>query len=113
MSLVIVTYVPEDIVRASDSRPLITMDLNQDGKYETELTVLDEENRANHIQYIFKVNDDGTEYSLTDDSWVANLDLPDPGNGGTTNGDNNTPGFELLVLFIAIIIGIIVYKKKR
>lgn len=38
-------------------------------------------------------------------------------NGGTTNGgngdDNGTPGFELVIMLIAIIIGIIWFKTKR
>ena len=39
------------------SHPPIEMNMNEDGKYETELTLEDDKNRANHIQYQFMIND--------------------------------------------------------
>lgn len=98
------------------SHPPIEMNMNENGKYEVELTLEDDKNRANHIQYQFTVNDSGTEYPLTNENWKTYLDLQNAGDGDDINGDgngNDTPGFEILTLFIALIIGIFIYKKKR
>jgi hypothetical protein len=93
------------------SHPSIEMNMNENGKYEAELTLEDDKNRANHIQYQFTINDNGTEYPLTNENWKTYLNLQNTGDGGS-NG-NDTTGFEILTLFIAIIIGIFIYKKKR
>lgn len=95
----------------------VNMALNQDGKYEAQITLKDSEGRANHLQYLFKVAlEDGTEYHLSEDLWKVYLDLGENGgenNNEDDNGEDGTPGFELLFLFIAIFISFLYYNKKR
>ena len=93
------------------------MTLNSNGNYEKEFTLKDADGRTDHIEYRFTVNDNGEEYILDDDSFKTYLDLSSNENGdggnGQDNGSGDTPGFELVLIFLAIIIGVIYYKKKR
>ena len=92
----------------------LPMTLNADGKYEVEVTLIDDKDRSDHVQYAFIINDDGIDYTLAEDDWKTYLDLEV--DNGPTNGNeenNNTPGFELLLVIIAMIVGVLIYKKKR
>jgi hypothetical protein len=84
----------------------------QDSKYQTEVTITHE--RASYVQY--------TIYVETDEGWITYLEdkkiyLTEEQNGdGTGNGDdddNGSPGFELITVFVAIIIGVILLNRKR
>ena len=80
-----------------------------------------EENTYNAVTSL--EHEDATYFSLRvvierDETWETttgykvNIDLSDPGNGDNDNGDN-TPGFEMILLFIAILAGVILYGRKR
>jgi len=91
------------------------MTLNAQGKYELEFTLIDSKDRTDHIEYQLVITDNGEEYVLQEDSWKTSLDIS---SGSTDNSENNndsndSPGFELAIVFIAAIIGIAIYKKKR
>lgn len=96
----------------------LPMTLNDDGKYETEeFTLKHSVPTIDHLQYAFTVNDGVEDHILADTSWKTYLDVGgDNGdiNGGTNgSGDSNSPGFELLILLVAVMVGVLVYTKKR
>lgn len=89
----------------------IPMTLNDDGKYECEVTLTGTQKLIDHVQYQFDINDDGADYTVED--FVTDLDVQ-AGNGNTNGGgDNGSPGFELVFVLVAIMIGVLLYKKKR
>jgi hypothetical protein len=82
----------------------------QDGKYQTPVTVTHE--RATYFKYTINVE--------TDEGWIAYLEdteidfvEPQNGDGNGDEDDNGSPGFELITILIAIIIGVILLKRKR
>jgi hypothetical protein len=83
----------------------------QDGKYQTPVTISHE--RASYIQYTINVEtSEGWESYLK----LTKIYLTEVQNGnGTDNGDNGngSPGFELITLLAAVVIGIILLRKKR
>lgn len=93
----------------------VEMALNSEGEYEGEFTLEDSLSRTDHLQYVFVVTDNGADYQLTDDSWRTDLDLensvitPNVDNGE----DNGSPGFELVIVLIAVFISLIFLKRKR
>jgi hypothetical protein len=86
----------------------IPMTLNIDGKYEAEVTLTGTQSSIDHVQYEFAINDNGTEYSVGELRTSLNTQTS---NGG--GGDSDSPGFELVIILFAVIIGIILYRKKR
>lgn len=91
----------------------IVMSLNEDSKYEAELTLKDDRNRADHIQYQFIINDNGTEYTFSDDSWKTYFLITNNNDNQNTDNNDNTPGFELIILLVAVFISLIFLKRKR
>ena len=88
------------------------MEQNQDGDWFAEARLLDDSGVSDYISYIFKINDDGVEYTLTG-QWDVDLKI-DSGNGGNgDNGGNGSPGFEIITVLAAIAIGILLIKRKR
>jgi PKD repeat protein len=84
------------------------IDYNNDGKYtgfynsttDKESLVLYDDN----LGYLIDVNDDGTwDYSYTSDGGLKSYVEPDE-NNNSTNDNTSTPGFELLILLIAVVI---------
>ena len=84
----------------------------QNNKYQTLVTITHE--RASYVQY--------TIYVETNEGWITYLEdtkinLTEGQNGdGTGNGDdddNGSPGFELITVLAAIIIGVILLNRKR
>lgn len=97
-----------------DPHTNLVMELNDDGKYETEVTLTGTVPSIDHLQYAFTVDDDGTEYILTDPSWRTYLDVGTDNDGTNDDGgDNDSPGFELVILLVAVIVGVLLYIKKR
>jgi hypothetical protein len=92
----------------------LVMELNDEGKYETEVTLTGTQASIDHVQYLFTIDDNGTEYALTEKDWRTYLDI-DSDNGGTNGGgdENGSPGFELVLILIAVSIAFIIYRKKR
>ncbi len=92
------------------------MELNSEGKYVKTLALEDTQGRTDHIQYFFTVMDSGTEYQLTDDSWLVDLDIDSNKNDSkddNQNSDNGTPGFEFIFVIIALFISMLFIYKKR
>jgi hypothetical protein len=93
---------------------IIEMTLN-DSYYEAELILQDSLGRTDHIEYLFLVTDNGIDYRLEEDTWITDLNLE---NGGTkpnndNEGENDTAGFELIILLTAVFILLIFLKRKR
>jgi len=90
----------------------IPMTLNADGKYEAEVTLTGTQESIDHVQYQFDINDDGEEYSVKDLKTYLDVQA---GNGNTNGGggDNGSPGFELVFVLVAVMIGVLLYRKKR
>jgi len=86
------------------SHPNIPMTLNDNGKYEAEVTLTGTQDSIDHVQYLFIINDNGIEYQVGDLKTYLKTD-----NGG----DNGSPGFELVILLIAVFISLIFLKRKR
>lgn len=67
-----------------------------------------------YIEYWVNIDtDQENDVQVTD---VIHTDLNIESNNGGSNGDsddNNTPGFELFTLLIAIVIGVLLVKRKR
>lgn len=99
----------------TDLTQRVTMFLNQDGKYQAEITLKDSEGRADHIEYYFKIAlENGTEYYLSENSWKTYLDLGEDNDLNNDDvADDSTPGFELIFVMLAIFIGLLHLKKKR
>jgi hypothetical protein len=92
------------------SQSNIPMSLNDDGKYEAEVTLTGTQESISEIHYTFTIDDNGTEY----ESGILKTYLKTD-NGGTNNdgADNQTPGFELVILLMAVFISLIYVKRKR
>lgn len=89
------------------SHPNIPMTLNDNGKYEAEVTLTGSQDSIDHVQYLFVINDNGTEYQVGD--LTTDLKIDDT---NTNGGDNGTPGFEVIVLLSAVFISLIILKKR-
>jgi len=84
---------------------------NGNGEYETEITLRHDD--ATEIKYYIEIN---SIYGWSK-SDVVKLDLDTTGsssNGDDNgNGSNGTPGFELIFLLTAVIVGFVLFRKKR
>ena len=89
----------------------ISMGKVDEGRYET--GVLLQHENAIYIQYHLSIeSDEGWETS--EETKVDLLEKPD--NGDQTNGEdseNGTPGFEVMPFLISVIIGAILFHRKR
>jgi hypothetical protein len=88
----------------------LTLSLNDDGLFEDTFNLKDYEGITDHIEWIFYVNDSGVEYEIEGGKTYLDLEPDTPNNN---NNDKGTPGFEILLLLVAILIGVLYYKKKR
>ena len=88
---------------------------NADDEYEFQVTLEDDNNKSDHVQYAFVINDNGTSYQLgTLGEYKTYLDLGADNDGSNGDGtDNGSPGFELILLLIAVFILLIYVKRKR
>jgi hypothetical protein len=76
-----------------------------------------------YISVWLEILSDGTWYNFNDKRIEFDVIAADNGgngngngengNGNGGNGSNDTPGFELIILVISILIGISIYSKKR
>ena len=83
------------------------MDLNDEGKYEAEVTLTGTQASIDHVQYLFVIDDNGIEYQKGDLKTYLKTD-----NGNNDGGDNGSPGFELIILIVAVFISLVVLKKR-
>lgn len=93
------------------------MERNDDGDWVAEATLEDPNKVSTYIQYLFDVVDNGVEFpDITSDNWKVDLTIENGGSGnggGDDNGGSGLPGFEIITLLGAIIIGIVLLRKKR
>lgn len=93
------------------------MEQNQDGDWVATATLQSVSGSSDYISYKFDIEDNGTEYNLEDDSWEIDFAIEDDddGNGGGTDdtGGSGSPGFEIITLLAAIVIGVLFLKRKR
>ncbi len=87
----------------------IPMILNDNGKYEAEVTLTGTQVSIDHIQYLFVINDNGIEYQIGDLKTYLKADNSNNNDGG----DNGTPGFELIILLTAVFISLMILRRKR
>lgn len=90
----------------------IPMTEKTEGQYTAEVIL--EKPKASYISFTFDITYDGETKRLENDSWDVDLFI-ESGNGDTTNGGdgNIIPGFEIIYLLIAIIIGLLLHRNKR
>lgn len=74
-------------------------------------------NTATFFDYWFDVESGGNTTLLKDDSYTVEYGTVST-NGGNGDGsdntdDNDSPGFELIALFVSVFAAIAIYKKKR
>jgi len=69
-------------------------------------------NTATYFDYWFDVDADGNITTIEDDLYTVNYGA-ESSNNGPDDDTNDTPGFELIALFIALFAAIAIYKKKR
>jgi hypothetical protein len=87
----------------------IPMILNDNGKYEAEVTLTGTQGSIDHIQYLFVINDNGIEYQIGDLKTYLKTDNGNNNDGG----DNGTPGFEFIILLSSVFILLILLRRKR
>jgi len=80
----------------------------ESGSFQVQFTL--KEDNADYIQYYFDITMDG-EVVRFDEEWTIDLKVDSSSNG--SNGDNETPGFELIIFIAAIGVGLILFRKKR
>lgn len=91
-------------------RENVTMSLVDDEySYEYELSFDD----ATYFKYNFNILSGGKWY----ETQITNVTLKEESdgnnNGGTDDNGGGTPGFELVSLFIAVSLGVLLFKRKR
>ena len=79
--------------------------------YITEFTL--EKSMATYFQYYLAILSDGTWYETDLKNVTLKVDADDGGTNGGNSSGNSIPGFELVSLLIAIVIGILLFKRKR
>jgi len=82
-----------------------SMDEIETGKFQKSITL--KKSEATYIQYFLEINEGGTWYSYDSDIEKTNLKTTED------EGDDSSPGFELLVFIISLIILIFIIKRKR
>ena len=87
----------------------IPMTLNDNDKYEAQVTLTGTQDSIDHVQYLFVINDGGTEYQVGDLKTYLKTDNNNNNNGG----DNGTPGFELIIFLSVVFILLMILKRKR
>ena len=88
------------------------MNKNDAGDWEAHATLQDDSGDSTYIKYEFNVTYSGQKKTLSNETWKVNLSIE---NSNNTPSDNNgkTPGFEIITLLAAIIIGTVLLRKKR
>jgi len=90
-----------------------SMDEISEGVYQKDITMIHSD--ATYIEYWAVVNDNDTWYNFNLDYETANLKTSSNGNGDTTNGNDtdDTPGFEMILVLLSLVVLIFLFKRKR
>jgi len=86
-----------------------SMSDNGEGKFEKKITLKHDD--ATEIKYHVEIEGTDGEWTASKVTYV-NLDTTGSSNGGD-NDSNSTPGFELIFLLMAVIVGFVSFRKKR
>jgi hypothetical protein len=92
---------------------IIQMSKTESGDWIVEAALQDGSGRSTHIKYRFDITDGGVLYQLTEDIWRVDLSTGNGDQNGDGSDGDDTPGFEIITLLAAIIIGILLLKQKR
>ena len=84
------------------------MNQNDAGEWVAEPTLQDSSGASSFIKYEFEIIDNGEEYNI-DEGFKVDIKAEPKDN----NDDNGSPGFEMIVLLAAILLAIILLRKKR
>jgi hypothetical protein len=86
--------------------------IDDTNNYQKEITLRYDE--ATYISYHFEIKSNG-EWFIEDSTDVDLKIISDNSNSNNDgkNGSDNTPGFEILLLFSGIIISVVLFKRKR
>jgi len=84
------------------------MNQNDAGEWVAEPTLQDSSGASSFIKYEFEIIDNGEEYNINEGYKVDIKVEPKD-----DNDDNGSPGFEMIVLLAAILLAIILLRKKR
>jgi len=92
-----------------------TMTKNGEGDWVAQATLKDT-GKSNYIKYTFDVTDSERTHALSDSSW--RVDISTQNGGDNSQNNNKSPGFEIIILLVAVIIGILIVgilkiKRKR
>ena len=82
--------------------------------YRTVLTL--KHDNATYIKYNLVIESNGTWYEYDPiklDLTVEPTNGDGNGDGNNGNGDNGTPGFEVIPFLIAVVIGVLLFRRKR
>ena len=99
-----------------------SMELDEEsGEYQATVTLTKSD--VNNIEYWLEVESGGAWFDFSDDFVQLFLDVPEDGDDGDdgTNGDtdgsstdsDDTPGFELVALFVGLAILVFIMRRKR
>lgn len=84
-----------------------------DGTYQASYTL--EYDDSTYIEYWLEVKSDGNWYSYIDDSTrtdIVKSSTPDPNNNGDSDNGSNSPGFEIILLMLSLVVVFFIYNKK-
>ena len=68
---------------------------------------------AVYFNYTFIISSGGEEFPTDENQVFLKLDSGNGDTNGNGNGGKGSPGFELILLLIAVFIGVILLKRKR
>lgn len=96
----------EDMCFLNENVTMVKVNSNYQKQYQLTRDV------ATYFKYSIAVKfEDGSWYSQAE---KTNITLkPSSNNNGTNGGNNDTPGFELIILIATVLITIFLFKRKR
>jgi hypothetical protein len=111
-----------NVIECEDTQCFVVEKFNEsmekinDGEYTKTITLIQSD--ANNIEYYLVIRDNGIWYDYIDDFETTYFEVVDNNNGGNSNSDGNgssdeTPGFELLLVFASLIVIFFIFKRKR
>jgi thiol-disulfide isomerase/thioredoxin len=99
-----------------ENNPYSMEDPEDDGTWVATATLQDESGLSTYIDIEFDITDSGELYDrIGNEEWATELTLPaDTGDNDDDDGSSGgSPGFEVITLLVAVVIGILLIKRKR